>query len=236
MTGLDSSLSALQIAKIEIVGNEWQELGIHPPEVYREHKAIITPNKDFQIRDPDIIEESNEDIESFQIAVVNTEDNADYTPPKGVKGEYDRLNQIRAKEQSLVLQFNNLPAGYSGAAQKTLYTLNDNQKRSFMTYDYMKMYVYGDSPWITSLDSDVEIFLRFGMGEDFYEITQPVYTGWDEDENRNSFTIPLDWLAALKLQDSTNIKRLKTSDIFICLLYTSPSPRDGLLSRMPSSA
>ena len=24
--------------------------------------------------------------------------------------------------------------------------------------------------------------------------------------------------------------------ILICLLYTSPSPRDGLLSRMPSSA
>ena len=24
--------------------------------------------------------------------------------------------------------------------------------------------------------------------------------------------------------------------IWICLLYTSPSPRDGLLSRMPSSA
>ena len=24
--------------------------------------------------------------------------------------------------------------------------------------------------------------------------------------------------------------------IFSCLLYTSPSPRDGLLSRMPSSA
>ena len=32
-----------------------------------------------------------------------------------------------------------------------------------------------------------------------------------------------------------NNKALK--DIFItCLLYTSPSPRDGLLSRMPSSA
>ena len=26
------------------------------------------------------------------------------------------------------------------------------------------------------------------------------------------------------------------SDIYACLLYTSPSPRDGLLSRMPSSA
>ena len=27
-----------------------------------------------------------------------------------------------------------------------------------------------------------------------------------------------------------------TDDLRICLLYTSPSPRDGLLSRMPSSA
>ena len=26
------------------------------------------------------------------------------------------------------------------------------------------------------------------------------------------------------------------TDYYICLLYTSPSPRDGLLSRMPSSA
>ena len=27
-----------------------------------------------------------------------------------------------------------------------------------------------------------------------------------------------------------------TANSIICLLYTSPSPRDGLLSRMPSSA
>ena len=31
--------------------------------------------------------------------------------------------------------------------------------------------------------------------------------------------------------DSLGVKSIKT-----CLLYTSPSPRDGLLSRMPSSA
>ena len=35
-------------------------------------------------------------------------------------------------------------------------------------------------------------------------------------------------------------KRVNLDDInrycYICLLYTSPSPRDGLLSRMPSSA
>ena len=29
---------------------------------------------------------------------------------------------------------------------------------------------------------------------------------------------------------------LKDGEVIGCLLYTSPSPRDGLLSRMPSSA
>ena len=36
---------------------------------------------------------------------------------------------------------------------------------------------------------------------------------------------------------STNkITPYKSGDCYLCLLYTSPSPRDGLLSRMPSSA
>ena len=29
---------------------------------------------------------------------------------------------------------------------------------------------------------------------------------------------------------------VSAEDMLTCLLYTSPSPRDGLLSRMPSSA
>ena len=38
--------------------------------------------------------------------------------------------------------------------------------------------------------------------------------------------------------DKGEAKQLKASQkqILTCLLYTSPSPRDGLLSRMPSSA
>ena len=32
------------------------------------------------------------------------------------------------------------------------------------------------------------------------------------------------------------INNLSKTELIICLLYTSPSPRDGLLSRMPSSA
>ena len=40
----------------------------------------------------------------------------------------------------------------------------------------------------------------------------------------------------LKKSDSENFK--DDGDVIVkgCLLYTSPSPRDGLLSRMPSSA
>ena len=33
-----------------------------------------------------------------------------------------------------------------------------------------------------------------------------------------------------KIDDALDVKAI------VCLLYTSPSPRDGLLSRMPSSA
>ena len=59
----------------------------------------------------------------------------------------------------------------------------------------------------------------------------------------------LDWLAdssgtvsevagALKMRvphASAAFKKLRQKG-YVCLLYTSPSPRDGLLSRMPSSA
>ena len=36
--------------------------------------------------------------------------------------------------------------------------------------------------------------------------------------------------------DYINIANKARQDFIDCLLYTSPSPRDGLLSRMPSSA
>ena len=43
--------------------------------------------------------------------------------------------------------------------------------------------------------------------------------------------VALGWPDALLIAISTG-----TNNVYPCLLYTSPSPRDGLLSRMPSSA
>ena len=62
---------------------------------------------------------------------------------------------------------------------------------------------------------------------------------------------PLDWKPSILLRSSTGelptrnfsaareaerVKLLALEQSIACLLYTSPSPRDGLLSRMPSSA
>ena len=46
-------------------------------------------------------------------------------------------------------------------------------------------------------------------------------------------------ISRLELIDPWSVEPYKKSDeykSYDCLLYTSPSPRDGLLSRMPSSA
>ena len=43
-------------------------------------------------------------------------------------------------------------------------------------------------------------------------------------------------LAAQKELGDVVIFDIPNAEGMVCLLYTSPSPRDGLLSRMPSSA
>ena len=46
--------------------------------------------------------------------------------------------------------------------------------------------------------------------------------------------VPAEDTGALTLPEA--VRGLRIAHCYICLLYTSPSPRDGLLSRMPSSA
>ena len=185
----------IQIAKIELVGNEWQELGIAKGS-----------SENFKKEDSDSI---------FAISVINTDDNASYQPPKGVKGEYDQINQIRSKEQSLVLKFNELPPQSSGAAIKSLVALSGDRAQSYLSYDRMKMFVHGSSPSISNESTDIEMFMRFGFGDNYYELRQPVYDGWDEGKNRNSIDLDLKWLTGLKLRDSTSVKLFKETDIFV---------------------
>ncbi|MDP6533427.1 MAG: cell surface protein SprA [Candidatus Marinimicrobia bacterium] len=185
--------TSIQIAKIELVGNDWQEIGLAADTVNTFSKAVS-----------DSI---------FAISVINTEDNASYQPPSGVEGEYDRINQVQSKEQSLVLSFNDLPAGYKGAAMKSGMALSGDRAKSYLTYDRMKMYIYGlESNWITSSKSDVDFFMQFGFEGNYYEIVQPVYSGWDETEGRNSIDLDLNWISALKLKDAEN-RKIRETDV-----------------------
>ena len=57
-------------------------------------------------------------------------------------------------------------------------------------------------------------------------------------EGANLRTILITALSGINKKEEAKIfcKELLKSRDYNCLLYTSPSPRDGLLSRMPSSA
>ena len=76
------------------------------------------------------------------------------------------------------------------------------------------MYVYGSSPWITPENTKVDMFIRFGFGDNYYELTQPVYDDWDEGVGRNAVELDLEWLTSLKLRDSSSVKKYRETDIF----------------------
>ena len=86
----------LSLAKIEIVGSQWEEVG-----------ETNIDSLDF--------EDSYQINPEFSISVINSDENSDYSSPEGVEGEYDEYNQITLKEQSLVMDFDD-----SGISQEML--------------------------------------------------------------------------------------------------------------------
>ena len=68
---------------------------------------------------------------------------------------------------------------------------------------------------------------------------------WSIDQQKKAGAKGAPWDGVRNYQAAKNLKSMKKGDLcfFIiqileksCLLYTSPSPRDATLSRMPSSA
>ncbi|HNZ36284.1 MAG TPA: cell surface protein SprA [Candidatus Marinimicrobia bacterium] len=188
LTGEDSVF----IAKVELVGNEWEDLGIA-----KDDTSIFVVNEN-----------------SFSISVINTEDNPDlYEPPAGVQGEYDEINQIRTKEQALVL---NLPEEGSGlfpgefcAAKKVL-----AEETSYITYKVMKLFVNGHElkadgyQFSEGEETPLQFFIRFGKifensptTTNYYEYRQPIYPGWAEE---NEMELDLDFLTSLKNYESAD--------------------------------
>ena len=198
LIGIDST-AHIKIAKIELVGNEWQELGVRSRQT----------------------EEYVRDDSVFAVTVVNNEDNEDYSMPPGVTQEEDKIYDLLLKEQSLVLKFTDLDSKHEGAARKTLMELRGNKAQSYVSYNKMKLFVYGrdndaGSSVFNSDSSNVELILRFGRSEDYYEIRKPIYEGWDEKKNRNAVNIDLNFLTGLKrYDDASEFDLLAPNDTFI---------------------
>ncbi|HIF29775.1 MAG TPA: cell surface protein SprA [Candidatus Marinimicrobia bacterium] len=191
VSGIDKP-SQIEIAKMELVGNAWEEMG-----------TSFVNQEDYAVQDS-----------TFLVTVVNDEDNPDYIPPKGVFGEYDQINKIRSKEQSLVLRFDNLNPNIKGAAKKILSSMTSKKGQSFLIYDQMKMFVYGDSPNASEDNTDLRFFIQFGTGDEYYKLTKPVYDSWDEDQQRNAVDLDLNWLTSLKNMDENSIEKINANDTF----------------------
>jgi len=174
----------IKIAKIEFVGNDWEEIGISPV------------NSNNFVRSDSLV--------TLEVTVANTEDNDDYDSPPGIEGEYDRLNDIRLREQSLVMNFQaGIDPGFKGAISKSI---AGDQRGSFLVYGTMDMYIFGRSyDGLMSSDTTfIWYFLRLEhegqSGKYYYELRKPVYSGWDA---RNHIHIDMEALAGLKLEDPT---------------------------------
>jgi len=168
---------ALEIAEIKLVGSDWRELGV-----------ALSDTSEYDAKNDSTV----------TVTVVNTHDNPDYEPPPGVSGVVDPITRVRAKEQALVLQINQLPPGANGIVQQSMFRDMD-----FIYYNKIKMFVYGKDPLGTHIRHDsslVEFFFRFGADDhNYYEIREKVYPGWDK---RNEIDIDLLDLTSLKLDSS----------------------------------
>lgn len=198
-SGVQKDSARMYIAKAEIVGNDWLEEGLSLESEDDYQKGTIHYGTGSGIVDS-----------IFSITVVNTDENPEYTPPSGVIREYDEINEIERKEQSLVMNVAELPGGYKAAAKKTLFSMKKDQANSYLNYDRLTLYYMGkekdplNPSWSLPGREKPKLFLRFGIGEDYYEIIESV----DTVNEWKSMTVDLNWLTNLKTHDTDSTVKL----------------------------
>jgi len=161
----------VEIASIQLVGNRWENMGVSSLTSRHSPLPVGTPPN-----------------EEFDVFVKNTHEDLDYYPPEGIAGTLDRRTQVREKEQSLVLKYENLKPNHQGTAYRILYKPED-----YTSYRYLKMFVHGPE------DDSVGVlmfFLKLGAdSSNYYEYRTRVYPGWD---GRNEVLMDFDQITGLK--------------------------------------
>ena len=86
--------------------------------------------------------------------------------------------------------------------------------------------IWNEEKYLNMRDELLQLMIRFKLCYKIPGTSQTYITPQLLTENQSEY----DW------DENNNLILRYTYEFMPCLLYTSPSPRDGLLSRMPSSA
>ena len=109
-------------------------------------------------------------------------------------------------------------------AERITYPSNwkeDQAKRTYLsTFQYL------------SLDLSVRALVKYAR---YFEFTKEEFSNFTESLVGNSCSQNTTVISLKELKKNFLV-RFEKDEYFSCLLYTSPSPRDATLSRMPSSA
>ncbi|GAB4318975.1 MAG: hypothetical protein Kow0074_08510 [Candidatus Zixiibacteriota bacterium] len=130
----------------------------------------------------------------FRVEVRNTEADTLYRPPPGVTGYQDPVTDVREKEQSLSLVYENFLPGDSGRAISS-----SNIAQDYTGYRFMRMFVHGDASndgdFADDADGLTDVYLKFGQDENnYYYYRRPILPGWDS----NTVDIDFNVLTAFK--------------------------------------
>ena len=100
----------------------------------------------------------------------------------------------------------------------------------------MKPRILVSGPSNTSVDNIVLRIMERGFVDDDGQRYNPSLIRFGRGAADGTRDVWLEALVKLLLNEPEKEIKARMQHLQICLLYTSPSPRDGLLSRMPSSA
>lgn len=153
----------LQFSEIRFVGSRWEKEGI------RHYPTAEAPDED-PVDEIDLAAG-----EGYFIGEVNNKENPDYVPPFSV---HEELN-IPEKEQSAVVDFQNLARGHMVRVSRQVSTVGDD----YTLYNNLGWYVYNPDPGL----GDLDYFFRVGADTlNFYEVSSSFdsdgfdQTGWRE--------------------------------------------------------
>ena len=117
--------------------------------------------------------------------------------------------------------------------KKVLAELGAEDKEMLTVYNKVDLVTDENTKLKANLLDSARVFISAQTGEGKSELFQLLENIFKADKKRYSYLVPLTCYALVaRLKSQGELSSEETT----CLLYTSPSPRDATLSRMPSSA